>query len=96
MPRYVTTQKTFHDGDLLQVGDEIESSNDPGYPFVPSATYKPAETDVVPVPRDSGFCLSTEAGQTWGLPNGATPRDKPQGSATATRLKGRSSGEGRY
>lgn len=58
MPKYTATAKVFRDGGLLQIGDEIESPDDPGAPFVPSETYQPFAHRVENVPRQSGFILS--------------------------------------
>lgn len=62
MARYRYARGAFVGGGLIPVGTIVDSIAQP-----PKA---------VPVPRDPGFILSPQAGQTWGLPRGVNPADK--------------------
>jgi len=96
--RYVATAKAFVDGRLVQIGDEHESDTDPGFPFVPAASYRPYEDIVERVDVGSGFVRSSRlAGRTWGLPPGVNPVDKsPDGVPKMTVLRSRNPHEWRY
>ena len=55
--RYVATEKAFVDGRLVQIGDEHESATDPGWPFVPAASYRPYEDIIKHIDVGSGFVI---------------------------------------